>query len=110
MLKKIRSQQITLDLPTEGAEVWVRAVLQTLYKDASLNTLQTVDRTDHLHRRFSEFVMQFETVQDPVTQQTVTVSGAGLALLVSAFVKTWILQDMPGTTLTPDGDILQGSP
>jgi len=38
------------------------------------------------------------------------VSGAGLALLVSAFVKTWILQDMPGTTLTPEGDILQGSP
>lgn len=107
MLKKIRTQQITLDLPIEDAEAWVRAVLQTLYKDGDMKTVQTVDRTFSLHRRFTEFVTQFETVQDPVTQQTITASGAGLSLLVSAFVKSWILHDLPQTTLTPDGDILE---
>jgi hypothetical protein len=107
MVKKIRAQQITLELPTEGAEVWVRAMIQTVYKDANYQTVQTVDRTNSLHRRFSEFALQTETVQDPVTGQTTTLSGAGLALAVSAFVKAWILEDTPGATLNAEDDIIQ---
>jgi len=107
MLKKIRSQQITLDLPTEDAEVWVRAVLQAVYKNDDYQTAQTVDRTASLHRRFSEFAMQTETVTDPYTQATYTISGAGLALAVSTFVKTWILTDLPNTTLNAEGDIIE---
>lgn len=106
MPKKIRAQQITLELPTEGAEVWVRAMIQAVYKDADYQTVQTVDRTSALHRRFSEFVLQVETVSDPVTGQTTTLSGAGLALAVSAFVKAWILQDTPGATLNAADDII----
>ena len=107
MPKKIRAQQITLELPTEGAEVWVRAMIQTVYKDANYQTIQTVDRTNSLHRRFSEFVLQTETVQDPVTGQSTTLSGAGLALAVSAFVKAWILEDTPGSVLNAEDDIIQ---
>ena len=106
MLKKVRAQQITLELPAEEAEVWVRAMIQTVYKDGDYNTVQTVDRTASLHRRFSEFAMQTETVQDPVTGQTLVVSGAGLALAVSAFVKTWILADTPGSSINAAGDIV----
>ena len=50
--------------------------------------------------------MQVETVQDPVTGQPLVISGAGLALAVSAFVKTWILTDTPGSTLNAAGDIV----
>lgn len=106
MVKKIRAQQITLELPTEGAEVWVRAVVQAVYKDADYRTVQTVDRTSALNRRFSEFVLQVETVSDPVTGAQLTISGAGLALAVSAFVKAWILQDTPGATLNAADDII----
>lgn len=106
MLKKVRAQQITLELPTEEAEVWVRAIIQTVYKDGNYNTVQTVDRTASLHRRFSEFAMQLETLQDPVTGQALTISGAGLALVVSAFVKAWMLTDTPGSTLNAAGDIV----
>jgi hypothetical protein len=105
MLKKVRAQQITLELPTEGAEVWVRAVIQTVYKDAQYNTTQTVDRTSALHRRFSEFATQIETIQDPITGQSLTISGVGIALAVSAFVKTWMLTDIPGATLNTNDDI-----
>ena len=106
MPKKIRAQQITLELPTEGAEVWVRAMIQTVYKDSNYQTIQTVDRTASLHRRFSEFALQSETVHDPVTGQTTTLSGAGLALAVSAFVKTWILEATPGSVLNAEDDII----
>ncbi len=105
MLKKVRAQQITLELPAEGAEVWVRAMIQTVIKDASYSTVQTIDRTAALHRRFSEFAMQVEPIQDPVTGQTMAISGAGLALAVSAFVKTWILADITGSTINAEGDI-----
>lgn len=106
MLKKVRAQQIVLDLPTEQAEVWIRAVIQTVYKDADYATVQTVDRTAALHRRFSEFAMQMEIVQDPVTGQTLSISGAGIAMAVAAFVKTWILADTPGSVLNAEGDIV----
>lgn len=106
MPKKVRAQQIVLDLPTEEAEVWIRAIIQTVYKDADYTTVQTVDRTAALHRRFSEFAMQVETVQDPVTGQSLAISGAGIAVAVSAFVKAWILQDTPGATLNAQGDII----
>ncbi len=106
MPKKVRAQQIVLDLPTEEAEVWIRAVVQTVFKDADYNTVQTVDRTASLHRRFSEFAMQVEAVQDPVTGQSLAISGAGLALAVSAFVKTWILADTPRSSLNAAGDIV----
>ena len=106
MLKKIRAQQVTLDLPSEDTEAGLRAVIQTVYKNSDYVTLQTVDRTAALHRRFAEFATQVETVSDPVTGSTTSVSGAGVALLVSAFVKTWILEDNPGATLNSLGDII----
>lgn len=106
MPKKVRAQQIVLDLPTEEAEVWIRAVIQTVFKDADYNTVQTVDRTAALHRRFSEFATQVETVQDPVIGQSLAISGAGIAMAVSAFVKTWILADTPGAVLNESGDIV----
>lgn len=106
MLKKVRAQQIILELPTEEAEVWIRATIQSVYKDGDYKTVQTVDRTSALHRRFGEFATQLETVQDPVTGQTITLSGAGIAMAVSAFVKTWILADTPGAVLNESGDII----
>lgn len=106
MLKKIRAQQIILELPAEEAEVWIRATIQTVYKDADYKTTQTVDRTAALHRQFSEFATQIEVVQDPVTGNTVAISGAGVAMAVSAFVKAWILADTPGSVLNSAGDII----
>jgi hypothetical protein len=94
---KIRSQQITIDLPTETAEVWVRATLQRCIKDDNYKTIQTVDRIGFVHRAASEIAMQMTTFVDPVTQQSHTISGAGAYILIRDAVMNWILEDRGGT-------------
>lgn len=106
-MNKIRSQQIVIDLPTESGEVWVRSTLQKCIKDdATYQTTQVVDRVGYVHRAASNIAFQMITFTDPVTQQTVTVSGAGAATLIRDMVSTWIVQDRGGA-LNAYGDIIE---
>lgn len=107
MITKLRAQQITLDLPTENAEVWVQAVLQKVIKNDDYETVQTVDRVSAVHRLFGEFAVSSLTIFDPVIGQEITLSGAGLGIAVSEFVKQWMLADVPGTSLNQHGDIIK---
>lgn len=107
MINKLRTQQITLELPTEAAEVWVRAVLQKVIKNDEYQTVQTVDRFGVVHRQFSDFAMNTMTVYDPVLGAEVTVSGAGLGNLITELVMQWILSDVPGAALNERGDIVK---
>lgn len=106
-MNKIRSQQIVIDLPTEEAEVWVRATLQKCVKDADYQTVQTMDRVGHIHRSASQIVMQMTTFVDPVTQQQHTVSGAGAYILIRDLVSAWIIEDRGGA-LNEHNDIIEG--
>lgn len=105
--QKIRAQQIVLDLPYENAEVWVRAVLQTVFKDEDYQTVQTVDRMGAIHRQLSDFALQVKTITDPVTGNEITISGVGLGFAISSFVKQWILDDVPATIENQHGDIIK---
>lgn len=107
MITKLRAQQITLDLPTEGAEVWVRAVMQKVIKDANYATTQTVDRVGAVNRQFSEFAMSSMTIVDPVHVAEITISGAGLGIAVGEFVKQWMLADVAGTSINERGDVIK---
>lgn len=104
---KIRSQQITIDLPTEEAEVWVRATLQKCIKDEDYKTIQTMDRVGYTHRSLSNFIMQMTTIIDPVTQQTHTLSGAGIATIISQLICQWIVEDRGGV-INDKGDVIEG--
>lgn len=106
-ITKLRTQQITLDLPTEDAEVWVRAVLQKVIKDDDYRTIQTIDREGAVNRLFSEFAQSSLTVYDPVLGHEITLSGAGLGVAVGEFVKQWMLADVPGTSLNERGDVIK---
>ncbi len=108
MITKYRAQQVTLDLPTEESEVWIRCMIQKVIKNDDYQTVQTIDRVSDIHRRFSEFMLQTQTLQDPVTGDTLEISGAGLGLAVSAFVKRWMLEDILGTINNEHGDIVKG--
>lgn len=104
--EKTRTMRIEIDLPVEGAMPWVRAVLQTVFKDEHGNTVQAVDRTGYVHRSLGEFALQMQTIIDPITQQEVTLSGAAAANMISAFVSSWILTDIGGV-LNENGDIVK---
>lgn len=105
-MKKIRAQQIVIDLPTEGAAIWVQATLQRCIKDQEYTTVQTVDRVGFVNRTFADFMQQMVTVTDPLTGQEHTVSGAAIAMLIRALVCTWIVEDRGGN-LNEHGDVIE---
>lgn len=107
MINKLRAQQITLDLPTEDAEVWVRAVMQKVIKDGDYKTVQTIDRVGAVNRLFSEFAASSLTVVDPVQGKEITISGAGLGIAVEEFIKQWMLADVAGTSINERGDVIK---
>ena len=107
---KLRTQKVEIDLPTEVSEVWVRAVLQEVMKDPeTYDSGQMVDRVGFVYRRESDFIMDFISVTDPVTQQPITASGAGIALLVKHIILKWIHEDKGGTVNEHGDLIIEGS-
>lgn len=104
-MKKLRAQQISIDLPTEEGEVWLNATLQTIVKDQDYKTVQRIDRTEQTHRKLSDVATQVEQMYDPVTGQTLNVSGYGVALLIKMFVVSWMQQDHGGE-INEIGDLI----
>jgi hypothetical protein len=108
MIEKIRAQQVTIDLPTEEAEPWVRAIIQRVMKNPeTYQTVQTVDRVDAVHRRLSDFATMVQTFTDPVTGASVTLSGVGCGQAIIAFVKAWMLEDFFDYVENTHGDIVK---
>jgi len=97
MPRKLRAQKIEIDLPTEGGETWVNATLQTVIKDDDYKTVQRIDRTGGTHRALSAVALETMNFTDPLTQETASISGAGVALLIKHFVVKWIQEDNGGT-------------
>ena len=106
MTIKIRAQQITIELPIEESEPWIRAIIQTVIKDKDYDTIQVIDRTAAINRRLSEFATMRKTITDPVSGETFTISGIGLGLIISTFVKQWMLDDIQGSFENDNGDVI----
>ena len=96
MPKKLRAQQIRIDLPTEEAAVWVHVVIQSVFKDLGYTTTQTIDRVGYVNRSIDQFAAQITQVVDPVTGDTISISGAGVAQAIKNIVTTWIQQEKGG--------------
>jgi hypothetical protein len=109
MIKKIRAQQIVIDLPTETAPVWVWVSWQRCVKNDSYVTTQTVDQVINTNAALSTFATKIESITDPVTGQTVTASGAGVATLIKQFAQSWVMPQLPGSYVNEHGDIIEGT-
>jgi len=108
-MKKLRAQQIVIDLPTETAPVWVWVAWQRCIKDADYKTTQTVDQVVNTNASLSSFATKIESITDPVTGQTVTASGAAVAMLIKQFAQSWVMPQFPGSYVNERGDIIEGT-
>ena len=103
---KLRAQKVEIDLPTEDSEVWIRVVLQEVMKDhETYKSGQIIDRVGFVYRKQSDFIMDFISITDPVTQQPITASGAAIASLVKHIILKWIHKDKGGT-INEHGDLI----
>jgi hypothetical protein len=96
MVKKLRAQHISIDLPTEISAPWVRVAIQTVYKNDDYETVQVVDRTAYTLREVSKIATEMTTLVDPVTQKELTISGAGAVTVVKKLIGKWIAEDHNG--------------
>jgi len=108
-MKKLRAQQIVIDLPVEDAPVWIWATWQRVVKDTEYKTLQTVDQVVNTNASLSSFATKVESVMDPVTGQLVTASGAAMAMLIQQFAAGWVMPLFPGSYVNERGDIIEGT-
>ena len=108
MIKKIRAQQIVIDLPTETAPVWVWVSWQRCIKDAEYRTIQIMDQVLNTNAALTSFATTIKTVVDPVTGASITASGAGAATLIKAFAQDWALTHLPsGSYVNEHKDIIE---
>ena len=92
MRKRLRSQQITIDLPKPDSEVWVNLIVQQVEEDDEGNVLNLADRMDTLNKRLHAVGLESVTFQDPVTQQNHTISVYGLAQAITVAASHWIAE------------------
>jgi len=107
-MKKLRAQQIVIDLPTETAPVWVWVAWQRCVKDGQYKTTQTIDQVINTNASLTSFAIKTKTVADPITGVSVTVSGAAVAALIKAFAQDWVLPQLPvGSYINQYQDIIE---
>jgi len=106
MIKKLRAQNIAIDLPTEEGPVWVRAIVQTVYKtEQDYRTVQVIDRTSFTFRNIENIALERVMVEDPVLGREVEMSGAGCAVMIRKLITRWIAEDSGGV-VNELGDII----
>lgn len=103
-MDKLRAQQVVIDTPQEGGNIWINTVIQKLIKNEEGEITQRIDRAYETHRSLSEVFEETKTIMDPVTGQRLTVSGAGAAMIVKAFVLSWMQEDHGGNILKDDNN------
>lgn len=92
-MKALRTAKLVIDLPVPGAEPFIMGIVQNVIVDADDNVLQIIPRQDQMHRRSSEILTDIVTLTDPVTQDELVVSGAGLQMAITAMVSKWLIED-----------------
>lgn len=95
MTTAIRTSKLVIDIPVPGAEPFIMGIMQKVIVDENDNVIQVIPRNEEWHRVASKIITNMCTFTDPVTQQTHTISGAGLDAAITAMVSQWIIEDAP---------------
>ena len=97
MRTKLRTQQVIIDMPKEGQDIWLHVTLQKVDKDDEGNTVNVCPRTEQIHKVVSEYQADTFTFYDPVLGKTNTVSGAGIHMALAEAILGWTAEDFNGT-------------
>jgi hypothetical protein len=100
---KVRSQQITIEVPKEGAEPWVRIVVQRVERNGDI--VNTVDRWDSFNKRLSDVVAEQFPIPESINCETGTFTFVDVASAITTVVIVWLAQRYNGM-IQPNGDVI----
>lgn len=89
--KQIRAWEVRVDNPlNEDPTLLYRTEKVVLDENGELIYREDRRKTKDVSKKFSEVALDVINIQDPVTQQVVTLSGAGVAEAIAVFfAKIW---------------------
>jgi len=97
MKKQIRTQQVTIDMPKEGQEVFIRAVMQKIDKDDDGNVVNVSPRQDFIYKAVKDMATEIYTFYDPILQKETSISGYGLNQAIGEALVKWTIEKFGGT-------------
>jgi len=102
----IRVGRIEIDTLKPNAPQWITSTIQTLEVDDNDEIISQLYKDAQLIRRVSEVTTQVVSITDPVTQQVVNLSVAGLGTAIKAVMINWMLEDNVGSAYDPGTDLV----
>lgn len=98
MKNGLRTGKIEIDTLKPKDVQWVSATIQHLELDDKGNITSIKLNSDRLYRRVDKVATEMQTFVDPLTGESHTMSIAGIATGIAAFLNHWITEDNPGTS------------
>lgn len=101
---KIRSSQITIEVPKEGAEPWIRVVVQRVEKNGDI--VNTVDRWDSFNKRMSDLAGEMYPMPPTVDCESGVFSFLDVGQAITTVVVMWLAERYNGTIDPVTGDVI----
>lgn len=98
MKQALRTGLIEIDTQKMNDAQWIVATIQNLELDDKDNVVSEKFRDGKVFRKVMDVALETVTFTDPVTQQQITMSVAGMGTAVKLMMIKWILEDNKGST------------
>ena len=105
MITKLRASKISIETPKEGATTWVHITVQEVIKDDDGTLLNIIPRYDYISFPLENIgTISYDGVE-PLTGEDLSVSGYGIASLITSIVTKTLVEKYDGT-VNDDGDVV----
>lgn len=106
MRSAIRTEVIEIDLIEPDGIQWVTASIQKVQLDADDKVTSIVSKDGKMYRRVDKVIFEQIKFTDPVTQQEITMSVAGLGVAIKSAMVAWMLEDNPNAHYEAETDLV----
>lgn len=107
MKKKLRAQQIVIDLPREGQEAWVNIVIQEVIRSEDGEVVNIIPRANFIHKTAQDIAYDVVQFNDLVLgRENYNISGYGLYSAIQSAVTKWMMDEFGGEVI--NGDLIVG--
>ena len=95
MTTKLRASNIAIEVPEPNSDAWVHVTINKVFIDDNGNIINDIPKFDYVSKPLSSIGMNAYPFIDPVTGESIEVSGYGIAQCITSYVER-VLADKYG--------------
>lgn len=104
MRTRYRASQIVIDSPRTGGDVLINVSVQKIDIDDDGKIIHEYPRSEYIHRLASKIALNQVDITDPVNQNDITISIAGVHLAIEQYICNWLIEEHP--EFVKEGDLV----